>query len=117
MKVLLLLTMLLVASSAVAQTLATARFNNAWHYSLSGYEVDMTFLSDSTLHWQDKNREETNKSKTLLINDHAVLTGWQEADKTFVSLYSDFATGEARCHVFRPDGRIIPMKGTLVPKK
>ena len=118
MKLLLSLTMLIVVSSAVAQTPATARFNNkTWHYSLSGYEVDITFTSDSTLHWQDKNRGETDKSKTTHISDHTALIGWYESDKTFVSLYSDFATGEAWCHVFRPDGRIIPMKGTLVPKK
>jgi len=108
-------------------TTARARAQNApatpaihgtvWHYSLSGYEVDMTFQSDSVLHWQDKNRGETNQSKTLRISDHARLTGWYESDKTFVSLYSDFATGQAYCHVFRPDGKIIPMKGTVVPKK
>lgn len=119
MKILLSLAVLLVAASAHAQmaTPALAIYNTAWHYSLSGYEVDITFTSDSTLRWQDKNRSETDKSKTIRINDHTLLVGWQETDKTFVSLYSNFASGEAYCHVFRPDGKVMPMKGTLVSKK
>ncbi|GAB2600343.1 MoaF-related domain-containing protein [Spirosoma areae] len=117
--VLLLLVLLLIAVSALAQTPTTTTDfqNKVWHYSLSGYEVDITFSSDTTIHWQDKTRGETDKSKTIRINDHTLLVGWYESDKTFVSLYSDFTTGEAYCHVFRPTGAVLPMRGRLVLKK
>ena len=119
MKLLSIVATLLTTATAIAQTPAnsSAVQNKVWHYSLSGYEVDMTYLSDTTLRWQDKTRGETDPCKTHPLSDHTLLVGWYESDKTFVSLYSDFATGEAYCHVFRPDGKIIPMKGTLVPKK
>lgn len=119
MKILIPFLPLLVAVSAVAQTPMTTTdfYNKVWHYSLSGYEVDITFSSDTTIHWQDNKRGETNKSKTLRINDHTVMVGWYESDKTFVSLYSDLTTGEAYCHVFRPDGAILPSRGRFVLKK
>lgn len=119
MKLLLTLMPLLIAVSAVAQTPTTTTDfqNKVWHYSLSGYEVDITFLSDTTIHWQDKTRGEADKSKTLRINDHTIMVGWHESDKTFVSLYSDFTTGEAYCHVFLPTGAVLPSHGRLVLKK
>ena len=108
---------LLIAVPAVAQTPITDIHNKVWHYSLSGYEVDITFSSDTTIHWQDKTRGETNKSKTIKINDHTLLVGWYESDKTFVSLYSDFTTSEAYGHVFWPNGAILPTRGRFVLKK
>ncbi len=110
---------LLIAVSAVAQTPTptTNFYNKVWHYSLSGYEVDISFSSDTTIHWQDKTRGETDKSKTIWINDHTLLVGWHEFDKTIVSLYSDLTSGEAYCQVFKPGGAIQPVRGRFVLKK
>jgi hypothetical protein len=119
MKLIFPLLPLFIAVSAIAQTpTATTDFQNkVWHYSLSGYEVDITYSSDTTVHWQDKTRGEIDKSKTLRINDHTVIIGWYESDKTFVSLYSDFITGEAFGHVLLPTGTVQAIRGRLVVKK
>ncbi len=111
--------LLLMAAPAMAQISGsgTATQHKVWHYSLSGYEVDIRFESDTSITWRDTKRGETDKAKTWHINDHTKLVGWYESDKTFVSLYSDFATGEAYCHVFRPNGAVLPKKGRLALQK
>jgi hypothetical protein len=88
-------------------------------YNFGGFIIDITFTSDTTLYWKERKsgQEANEKTKTQQINDHTILTGWYESDKTFVSLYSDFLKGETYGYQFRVNGKTIPLKGTIVLKK
>ncbi len=111
--------LLLLASSAFGQTPATtaAMMNRVLTYDFGQYVVDITITSDTTIHWKDAKTEAYEKSKATHINDHTALIGWYESDKTFVSLYSDFATRKTYAHLCRLGGKIIPFTGTFSLKK
>ena len=88
-------------------------------YNFGGFIIDIIFSSDTTLHWKERKsgKDANEKTKTQQVNDHTILTGWYESDKTFVSLYSDFLKGETYGYQFRVNGKTIPLKGTIVLKK
>ena len=113
------LPLLLLAASAFGQTPATTALmmNRVLTYDFGQYVVDITITSDTTVHWKDAKTEAYEKSKTIHINDHTALIGWYESDKTFVSLYSDFATGKTYAQICRFSGKIVPFTGILVVKK
>ena len=119
MRTCLTLALLLIGASAMAQTNPTtaAIHNKTWHYDFSSYVVDVTFHSDTSLTWRDTKRTETDKSKTWYINDHTTLVGWREDSNIYVSLYSDFATGQTYCHVFQANGVVRSLQGKFVLKK
>lgn len=118
MKTYLILALLLIGASAMAQTNPTtvAIHTKTWHYDFSSYVVDVTFHSDTSLTWRDIKRTETDKAKTWYINEHTTLVGWREDSNTDVSLYSDFATGQTYCHVFQANGVVRPLQGRFVLK-
>lgn len=100
------------------QTTTTASImNRTLTYDFGKYVVDVTISSDTTVHWKDSKTDAYEKSKTIHINDHTALIGWYESTKTFVSLYSDFATGETYAQICQLDGKIVPFTGTLAVKK
>ena len=119
MKTLPLPALLLFTASAFGQTPATTTLmmNRVLTYDFGHYVVDITITSDTTVHWKDTKKEAFEKSKTIRINDHTALIGWYESNKTFVSLYSDFATGKTYAQVCQVGGKITPFTGTLALKK
>lgn len=87
-------------------------------YQFEGGAIMMIISTDSTLYWKNgsKGTSAHEKSKTIHVNEHAVMTAWYESDKTFVSLLSDFETLKVSGMVCRADGKFYPVKGTIVVK-
>jgi uncharacterized protein YbaR (Trm112 family) len=84
-------------------------------YRFGEHVVMMNFSSDTTLYWKviRTSKEANEVSKTIHLNEYTTITAWYEADKTFVSLYSDFSKMETHAMVCREDGRFYPIKGTI----
>lgn len=121
MKKLFFALLMLTSLSALCQTSSSTKdiIGKELAYNFGGFIIDITFTSDTTLYWKERKsgKDAHEKIKTLQINDHTTLTGWYEADKTFVSLYSDFLKGETFGYQFRVDGKKNPLKGTIALKK
>ena len=83
------------------------------------FTVDLVISSDTTLYWRDmKTSNDANeRSKTIHINEHTSLVSWLEADSTFVTMYADFLKGETSAFLYRNDGRIVPITGSIMLKK
>lgn len=113
--------LMLTSTSAFCQTSSSTKdiIGKELAYDFGGFIIDITFTSDTTLYWKVRKSEKDahENTTTLQINEHTILTGWYESDKTFVSLYSDFLKGETYGYQFRVDGRKIPLKGTIALKK
>ncbi len=84
-------------------------------YSFAGADIFITISSDSTLFWRDdsKPKEAHEKTRTIHIDEHTVMTAWYEADKTFVTLLSDFDKMKVSGMVCWADGRFYPIEGTI----
>ncbi len=84
-------------------------------YSFTGGDIFIKISSDSTLFWRDdsKPKDAHEKTKTIHINEYTVMTAWYEADKTFVTLLSDFDKMTVSGMVCWTDGRFYPIVGTI----
>jgi len=121
MKKIFIVVLLLTSVSASSQVSSSTKdiIGKELTYNFSGFIIDLTFKSDTTLYWKVRRtgRDANEKTTTFHINDHTILTGWLESDKTYVSLYSDFLKGETYGYQFRADGRINPLEGTIELKE
>ncbi len=88
-------------------------------YRFTGGTISMVIHSDSTLYWRDdsKPREANEKTKTIHINEHTIMTAWYESDKTFVTLLSDFARMKVSGMVCRADGKFYAIEGVIQVKE
>jgi len=84
-------------------------------YEYDLFTVHLVISSDSTLHWKDVNNAAwvDEKSKTIHIDDYRMLTSWLESGNTFVTMFSDFRKGEASAFLYKDDGGIIPLSGSI----
>lgn len=87
-------------------------------YKFQGGELLIRISSDTTLYWRDdsKPKEANEKTKTVHLSSHSILTAWYESDKTFVSMLSDFEKMKVTCMVCRADGKFYPIEGKIVLK-
>lgn len=85
----------------------------AYEYDL--FTVHMIISSDSTLHLQNtaEGTWVNTKSKTIHLDDYRMLTPWVESDNTIVTLFSNFRKGEASAFLFKDDGVITPLSGSI----
>jgi hypothetical protein len=118
MKASLLCLIMLFSTKAISQlSMSTDEiFGKEFEYEFLDYvTIDLIFSSDSTLYWKErKSGADANEViNTNHLNDYTILTGWFEKDKTIVSLYSDFSTGETYGFQYFNDGNIRELKGTI----
>lgn len=120
MKKIICFILLILSVTIHAQSKLTAKdiLNKEMVYIFDGGNIIMKISSDTTLYWRNdsKSKEATEQSKTTHIDEHTILTAWYEADKTFVTLLSDFANLKVSGMVCRPDGYFYPINGTIEVK-
>lgn len=89
--------------------------NKQLNYDFPGGTIQIIISSDTTLFWRDesKPKEAHEKTKTIHLNDHTVMTSWYESDKTFVTLVSDFDKRKVSGMVCRADGKFYPIEGVI----
>lgn len=88
-------------------------------YEFKNYvTIDLTFSSDTVLYWIERTSgtDAQENINTIHLNEHITLTGWIEHDKTIVSLYSDFATGETYGYQYFNNGKTRKLIGTIIEK-
>jgi hypothetical protein len=88
-------------------------------YDFTDYvTIDLAYGSDSTLYWKERKPggDANEKRSTIHLNEHTTLTAWLEKNKTVVSLYSEFATGDTYGFQSFSDERIRNLIGTIQVK-
>lgn len=117
MKILLHITFLFLWMTGLGQSKLTTKdiINKELLYSFTGGDILIIIHSDSAIFWRDdsKPKEAHEKSKTIHIDAHTVMTSWYEADKTFVTLLSDWDKLKVSGMVCRADGRFYPIEGSI----
>jgi len=83
-----------------------------------GNVLDVMLKSNEEIYWKDaKGKEETDKTKTIKLNDHSVLVSWTELDKSYISLYVNFNNGATSYFGRMANGEVWGSSGTLALKK
>lgn len=120
MKILLSILLALFFQDAFSQQLTSKDIlGKKLDYRFAGGNIAMIIYSDSTLYWRDdsKPREANEKTKTIHINEHTIMTAWYESDKTFVTLLSDFNKLKVSGMVCRADGKFYAIEGLIKVKE
>lgn len=88
-------------------------------YEYGTRNVDLVITSDSTIYWKDNKtgKNANQKTKTIHIDKNTMLVSWLEDDNTFVSMLSDFYNGKASAFLYKEDGNITPLTGSIKMKK
>jgi hypothetical protein len=117
MRIPLLAFVLVFSFHGFAQTGLTSReiLNRDMIYEFNGGSLLIRISSDTTLFWRDdsKPKEAYEKTKTVHLDAHTLMTAWYESDKTFVSMLSDFGKMKVTCMVCRADGKFYPIEGKI----
>ena len=88
-------------------------------YDYGSFAVDIIISSDTTLYWKmrDTGKESNEKTVTIHLDDYTTLTSWLEDDGEFVTMYSDFRKGKTSAVIYKEDGKITPVSGSIKLKK
>ena len=88
-------------------------------YDFGDFGFEVVFRSDSLIYWKNLGNqyEETDISKTLLLDPYTVLTAWVELDGSFVSLYSNFNKKTASFFIRNKEGQYEGYSGIINLKK
>lgn len=97
------------------QTEVKKYYNKPLALHFKGGTIRMIIHTDSTLYWKNESKgtEGNEKSKTIHVDKNTIMTAWQETDKTFVSLLSDFGKLKVSGMVYRPDGKFYAIEGRI----
>lgn len=84
-------------------------------YSFTGGSRLITIHSDSALSWKDGNSSKTGTEKTVTVHvdEHTLITSWYNEEKTFVTMYSDLEKMKFVFMVCWPDGKYYPVEGVI----
>ena len=89
--------------------------NKELEYDFGNMIIDIIISSDSALYRKVRNKQEDAHEKitTIHIDGNTIYTAWYEADKTFVTLLSNFDKGNISGYQCRSNGKINPLKGFI----
>lgn len=80
-------------------------------------KIKVIFESDSILKWNiiDDNLTDfqTEKTQTLHLNNHTVMTTWVETDGDHITQYVDFKNNVAASVIRKQNGAIFTVSGTV----
>lgn len=84
-------------------------------YDFGDFGFEVIFRSDTLIYWKSLKTEyeETDISKTLLIDPYSILTAWVELDNSYVSLYSNFKNKKASFFIRGQDGSYEGYSGVI----
>lgn len=83
------------------------------------FTVELVINSSFTIVNQGTNNEGVaiKKTKTIHLDNHRSLISWLEADKTYVTMYADFQEGKTSAFLYRDNGSVTPISGSIKLKK
>lgn len=117
MRTLILFSLLLAACAAHGQSTYTAKdiIEKELLYSFEGGSRLITIHSDSTLSWKDGGHTKAadEKTKTVHVSEQVFITSWYNAEKTFVTMYTDLEKMTFVFTVCWPDGKFYPLQGKI----
>jgi hypothetical protein len=88
-------------------------------YKYGHYDVHLVMTSDSTLYIKNTKTGETanEKMSTIQIDEKKMLSSFIDTENNLVTMLSDFDIGKASAFLYKDDGTVIPLSGSIKMKK
>lgn len=88
-------------------------------YKYGNFDVHLVITSDSTLYLKnDKTGQDANeKMSTIHIDENTILASFIDSDNNLVTMFSDFDNGKASAFLYKKDGSVLSVSGSIKMKK
>ena len=88
-------------------------------YKYGNYDVHLVIISDSTLYLKNnKTGQDSNeKMSTIHIDENTMLASFVDTENNLVTMLSDFENGKASAFLYKEDGSITSVSGSIKLKK
>ena len=88
-------------------------------YKYGHYDVHLVITSDSTLYLKNAKTGQTanEKMSTIQIDEKKMLSSFIDTENNLVTMLSDFDNGKASAFLYKDDGSVIPLSGSIKMKK
>ena len=88
-------------------------------YEYGNYNLHLVMTSDSTLFMKNRNtgKEANEKMSTIHIDENTMLASFVDTDNNLVTLLSDFDNGKASAFLYKDDGSVTSVSGSIKMKK
>lgn len=88
-------------------------------YKYGHYDVHLVITSDSTLYLKNTKTGQTanEKMSTIQIDEKKMLSSFIDTENNLVTMLSDFDNGKASAFLYKDDGSVIPLSGSIKMKK
>jgi hypothetical protein len=88
-------------------------------YKYGNFDVHLVMTSDSTLYLKNnKTGQDTNeKMSTIHIDENTMLASFVDTDNNLVTMLSDFDNGKASAFLYKDDGSVTSVSGSIKLKK
>lgn len=88
-------------------------------YKYGNFDVHLVITSDSTLYlMNNKTGQDANeKMSTIHIDENTMLSSFVDTENNLVTMLSDFENGEASAFLYKDDGSVSAISGSIKLKK
>lgn len=88
-------------------------------YEYGNFEVNLVITSDSTLYLKNnKTGQDANeKMSTIHIDENTMLASFVDTENNLVTMLSDFENGKASVFLYKDDGSVTSVSGSIKMKK
>lgn len=88
-------------------------------YKYGHFDVHLVITSDSTLYIKNTKTGQTanEKMSTIHIDENIMLASFVDTENNLVTMLSDFDNGKASAFLYKDDGSVIPLSGSIKMKK
>lgn len=88
-------------------------------YEYGHFDVHLIITSDSTLYLKNnKTGQDANeKMSTIHIDENTMLTSFVDTEDNLVTMLSDFENGKASAFLYKDDGSVTTLSGSIKMKK
>jgi len=88
-------------------------------YKYGHFDVHIIMTSDSTVYLKNnKTGQDANqKMSTIHIDENTMLASFVDTENNLVTMLSDFENGEASAFLYKDDGSVTTVSGSIILKK
>lgn len=88
-------------------------------YKYGNFDIQLVITSDSTLYVKNNQtgNDANEKMSTIQIDKHTMLASFVDTENNLITMFSDFEYGKISAFLYKEDGSVISVSGSIKLKK
>ena len=88
-------------------------------YKYGNFDIQLVITSDSTLYFKNNQtgNDANEKISTIQIDKHTMLASFVDTENNLITMFSDFEYGKTSAFLYKEDGSVISVSGSIKLKK